>query len=288
MGFFQDVRSSPLTILSFEIPLILLLTLIAYLAFGNRTAFSWSAVKNSAVSLLFLASNFLLIPVIYISTTFMASFYAALGVPTVPAWIWESVPFWATVIVAIIGYDFANYSVHRLMHTAPVWPVHAIHHSDSHVNGFTSFRIHAVESVMMAGTYILFLNWLSLPAEALALGSLFIGVHNIYVHMEADIEHGPFKWIIASPRFHRWHHADVPEAYGKNLANVIPAFDVLFGTYYNPGPCDEIMGAEKAGVPDLDFAKLFLLPFAAAIGGALKVLRDNPLTRFVTRRSQPS
>ncbi len=61
-------------------------------------------------------------------------------------------------------------------------------------------------------------------------------LHNAYVHFEVDIDHGPMNWLIASPRFHRWHHADFPPAYGKNLANAIPAWDMLFGTYFKAGP----------------------------------------------------
>ena len=59
-------------------------------------------------------------------------------------------------------------------------------------------------------------------------------------------------------RFHRWHHADVPEAHGKNLANIFPFFDWMFGTYRVPGPCDAPVGA--AGIPRNDVVKLTLWP----------------------------
>ena len=74
-------------------------------------------------------------------------------------------------------------------------------------------------------------------------------VLNMYVHMDLDWTHGPLRYVIASPRLHRRHHADVPEAYGKNLANVFPFYDVMFGTDYVPGPCRERMGRSTAGWP---------------------------------------
>jgi sterol desaturase/sphingolipid hydroxylase (fatty acid hydroxylase superfamily) len=70
--------------------------------------------------------------------------------------------------------------------------------------------------------------------------------------------HGPLRLLIASPRFHRWHHADVPEAHGKNLANIFPLFDWMFGTYRVPGPCNAPVGA--AGIPRNDVVKLTLWP----------------------------
>jgi len=83
----------------------------------------------------------------------------------------------------------------------------------------------------------------------------------MYVHMNLPFNHGPFKYLIASPVYHRWHHADVPEAYGKNLANVIPLYDVMFGTYYEPGPCNEPMGALKTGVADKNPFAIYIYPF---------------------------
>lgn len=107
--------------------------------------------------------------------------------------------------------------------------------------------------------YSLLLNWLGFPPDVLGYGALFLGLHNIYVHINVDWGHGPLRYVLASPRFHRWHHADVPEAYGKNLANRFPVFDLIFGTYYMPGTCHEEVGAP--GVPQNDVVKLFLFPF---------------------------
>jgi sterol desaturase/sphingolipid hydroxylase (fatty acid hydroxylase superfamily) len=76
--------------------------------------------------------------------------------------------------------------------------------------------------------------------------------------MDLDWGHGPFRYLLASPRFHRWHHADTPELYGKNLANMFPFFDVMFGTYHVPGICREPMGA--VGVPENNFIQLMLFP----------------------------
>jgi hypothetical protein len=101
---------------------------------------------------------------------------------------------------------------------------------------------------------------------------IFASLHNAYVHFEVDIDHGRLNWLIASPRYHRWHHADVPEVYGKNLANIMPIYDIMFGTHYKAGRCDAPMGAERDGIPGTDPARLMLLPFTLWIGMAREAI----------------
>lgn len=45
---------------------------------------------------------------------------------------------------------------------------------------------------------------------------------------------GPLRAILASPRFHRWHHTSAEEGRDKNFAGLLPLWDILFGTYYIP------------------------------------------------------
>jgi len=45
---------------------------------------------------------------------------------------------------------------------------------------------------------------------------------------------GPLRAVLASPRFHRWHHTSAKEGRDKNFAGLLPLWDILFGTYYMP------------------------------------------------------
>ena len=51
--------------------------------------------------------------------------------------------------------------------------------------------------------------------------------------------------------------------YGKNLANIFSFWDVLFGTYYVPGPCKEPLGFE--GSPNHNLPKLFFWPLIETV-----------------------
>ena len=256
------------------------LFIAAAVVFGfNRAALSRKAITNTLTTLAILALNLLLAPVVYVLSDRMVAHYDRLALPAIDPSFWENWPWLAVAIIGLVGKDFSDYWCHRLLHTKIGWPVHAVHHSDSHVNGFTTFRVHVLELVLMKAMYITLLTWLGIPPTMIAGAYVFASLHNAYVHFEADIDHGPFNWLIASPRFHRWHHADLPEAYGKNLANMIPAWDMLFGTYYRAGPCHERMGAEAEGIPATDPARLLLLPFTLW-ARQLRMLLGDALARL--------
>ena len=179
----------------------------------------------------------------------MQSAYAALNIPTLPSDTWSGAPLALVCILGLVAKDFADYWTHRVMHTTWLWPTHAAHHSDTHVNAFTLFRVHFLESFVMGAGYILILTWMQMP-KAIPIVYFLAHLHGLYVHTNLPFRHGPFKLLIASPTFHRWHHADVEAAHGKNIANLIPAWDKLFGTYYTDEICDAPMGALKSGIED--------------------------------------
>ena len=45
---------------------------------------------------------------------------------------------------------------------------------------------------------------------------------------------GPLTWLIATPEFHHWHHANHHEAYNKNYAGQLPVVDWMFRSVYLP------------------------------------------------------
>jgi sterol desaturase/sphingolipid hydroxylase (fatty acid hydroxylase superfamily) len=234
---------------------------LAVLFFGRERRPSRSALKNSAASLGWVAVNWCMVPVIYWALELTRSLYALLSIQTLPASAWEGVPWPLLLLISLAVKDFADYWNHRLMHTRWIWPIHAVHHSDTHVNFLTSFRLHFLEAIFMGISYVILLTCLGIPPIIGATGAMLLTLHNGYVHIDMDFGHGPFKYLLTSPRLHRWHHADHPKALGKNLANLFPFYDVLFGTYYLPGRCDEPVGARSAQVPPFALLNQFALPF---------------------------
>ncbi len=216
--------------------------------------------KNySATTLLYFINLFAFAPFVLLAGDTIRSAYNAVGLPQLDPAIWTGVSPWILVPVALLAYDFADYWSHRIMHKSWLWPVHAIHHSETEMTGLTTYRVHFLEPIIMGTAYIVLLTWLGLPENILGYGAILVSLHNVYVHMDLDWGHGPFRLLLASPRYHRWHHANAPEAYGKNLANIFPFWDVLFGTYYLPGVCRKPLGVD--GMAEYDVVKLVLYPF---------------------------
>ncbi len=237
------------------------LVAVGFFVFRMRNELSRSAIENTSVTVVFYVVNLLTALLFYHDlNVFAQSAYDALGIPRLGPDFWAGHLVWLGAVLAIVARDFCDYLIHRIMHTRWFWPTHVAHHTDTHVNAFTTFRVHIFESVLMSLTYIVILTWMQLP-QLIPVMAFVLFTHNLYVHMDLDWDHGPFKYLLASPRFHRWHHADTPEAYGKNLANLMPVYDVIFGTYYQPGPCREKMGALASGLEDKNPIAMWFYPF---------------------------
>jgi sterol desaturase/sphingolipid hydroxylase (fatty acid hydroxylase superfamily) len=141
--------------------------------------------------------------------------------------------------IAILLADLLGYASHRLRHTRLLWRVHAVHHGTEELTALAAARLHPVDETfdgLFIGVPLLLLGVpLSIVA---ALGPFFI-LHTLLLHANVTWAFGPLGRVLASPRFHRRHHArDMPAA---NFAGVFAFYDVLFGTFDmpagDPAPC---------------------------------------------------
>lgn len=240
-----------------------LFVVLLYFLGKRRAEFSRHAIENTAATILVFTIN-VGAGIVFVGPINRAAqtFYDHLGIPHLPTDFWSGNRLILGFVVAILLKDLCDYLIHRAMHTRWLWPAHAAHHSDTYVNGFTTFRIHSFEAILMAMNYLILLTWLQLP-ELIPIITVLMTTHNIYVHLDLDWGHGPFRYLLASPRFHRWHHADLKEVEGKNLANIFPFYDLLFGTYYDNGVCREPMGARSTGLEDKNPILIWIYPFLA-------------------------
>jgi len=130
--------------------------------------------------------------------------------------------------------DFVGYWMHRLFHGRRLWPFHAVHHSSETLDWLSSVRGHPVnELVSRIATTLPLLALGFAPSAALWVAPVF-ALFGVLLHANLDWDFGRLRSVIASPVFHRWHHATDPEARNKNFAGLFPVWDILFGTYYMP------------------------------------------------------
>ena len=137
-------------------------------------------------------------------------------------------------IVFLIGEDIILYWTHRWFHGKRFWKYHAVHHSSEELEWISAARFHPINLFLgsVAADVIMLFAGIS-PNIFIVLGPLTIA-HSAFVHANLDWTLGPFKYVIASPVFHRWHHTSADRGGEKNFAATFPILDIIFGTFYMP------------------------------------------------------
>jgi sterol desaturase/sphingolipid hydroxylase (fatty acid hydroxylase superfamily) len=157
--------------------------------------------------------------------------------------------------------DFLLYWIHRAFHRGALWKYHAVHHAAEELDWISAARFHPVNLFLgsVAVDVALLLAGIS-PNVMLWVGP-FTTAHSAFVHANLKWTLGPFKYVLASPVFHRWHHTALDRGGNMNFAGTFPVLDLLFGTFYMPK--DTLPDAY--GIDDEKFPKSFgsqiLYPF---------------------------
>jgi len=166
-------------------------------------------------------------------------------------------PVGLVVIEMLVLGDFIGYWTHRIFHRGWLWRFHAIHHSSTQLDWLSAVRVHPVNDVLSRLVQVCILMLLGFPLTALAAYVPFLTLYAILLHANVGWDYGPLRRVIASPRFHRWHHTSQAQGQDKNFAGLLPLWDQLFGTYYMPaGRQPEVFGVCDGPVPQTFLAQL--------------------------------
>lgn len=170
-------------------------------------------------------------------------------------------PIWLQAAIIVLTEDVMLYWLHRWFHGKEMWRFHAIHHSPTHVDWLSTYRFHPVNTwlTFTLTDAIMLLCGFSPEAVATMAGANMI--YSAMVHANLNWTFGPFKYVFASPVFHRWHHTAQEEGLDKNFAPTFPLIDIMFGTFYMPeGRVPEIYGVKDQEIPT-NFISQLLWPF---------------------------
>lgn len=158
--------------------------------------------------------------------------------------VWSLIGDVPTFLAVVFIGDFFGYWRHRIQHSAVLWPAHAIHHSDTRLTWFSLQRMHPIDQLgSMTDTVLL--AALGFPPWALAANILVRHFYGYVIHTDAPWTYGKLGYVFNTPVMHRWHHARDIEGSGSNFATVFSVFDRAFGTYYQPGPCNQPLGVRE-------------------------------------------
>jgi sterol desaturase/sphingolipid hydroxylase (fatty acid hydroxylase superfamily) len=141
----------------------------------------------------------------------------------------------ATAVYAFV-WDSFQYWSHRMQHTIGwLWPAHALHHDDDHVNSTT-----AVRNTLWSGALAFVLVYLP---TSVVCGFDLLTVYGAWLlfatwgfvnHANVRLRFGPLTPVISGPQWHRIHHGRDPRYHDANFAAFFPVIDVVFGTYRRP------------------------------------------------------
>ncbi len=193
-----------------------------------------------------------LLPVPLVLGISTESFFSGFG----PA---AELPFFWQAIIAFVIADFFLYWSHRFFHSRAAWPFHAVHHSPEELDWLAATRMHPVNEIgaqIISACPVLLMGF---PPLALVVWAPFFAIHAVFIHTNVRVSFGPFRYVLASPTFHRWHHTTREEGQEKNFASYLPLWDLVFGTFYMPANRQPSEFGLEGEVPD-GFLRQFVHP----------------------------
>lgn len=144
-------------------------------------------------------------------------------------------PYALRCVIAILALDLVKYITHRLWHGFPLlWRVHQVHHSDPQYDVSTGLRVHPIEVTVSQGLYLLAVAALAPPMVAVLIVELLSVFESFFSHVNASLPRWldkPLRLVFVTPDMHRIHHSDEMTDQFKNLSDIFPWWDRLFGTY---------------------------------------------------------
>ena len=118
----------------------------------------------------------------------------------------SELPLWVQALLFLVASDFMLYWLHRMFHSGGFWKYHAIHHSSEDLEWISAARFHPVN--LFIGTIIVdvILLMAGISPNIMLWVGPFTTFHSAFVHANLNWTLGPFKYLLATPVFHRWHH----------------------------------------------------------------------------------
>jgi sterol desaturase/sphingolipid hydroxylase (fatty acid hydroxylase superfamily) len=164
------------------------------------------------------------------------------------AWT-ASWPDWLVVSVTLVAMDGANWLAHYADHRlAPLWRLHAVHHTQEELSVLTSFRAHPLvhtTGFLLATVPVMVLMGHRSLAPVLITTYVCLGT---LAHTNVRWRFGPLGRVVVSPAYHRLHHA-ADGVDGANLGIVFTIWDVLAGRACFPQPGAAACRTGLAGRP---------------------------------------
>ena len=139
------------------------------------------------------------------------------------------------LLLGIVVADGLDYWKHRALHTVWGWRLHALHHGITRLHALRTARSHFGEVALRFLVVYAPLVAVGAPPAVLVWHASLIGVLGVMGHSNVRL------WLpsvahrlVVTPHVHRLHHSNERAVADTNFANILPMWDLLFGTFSHP------------------------------------------------------
>ena len=156
----------------------------------------------------------------------------------------------ARTLALFLAYDLGFFVDHTLKHRIPaLWELHKAHHSAEVLTPLVNFRVHPLNSLILANNLSLFIGVIGGAAQY-ALGrkavSFALFDENVlmllYIYLTAQLQHtqiwipftGVWGRVFMSPAHHQLHHSANPVHFNCNMGASLAIWDWLVGSLRMP------------------------------------------------------
>jgi sterol desaturase/sphingolipid hydroxylase (fatty acid hydroxylase superfamily) len=148
---------------------------------------------------------------------------------------WHFVP---ALVLYLLMLDLMLYWFHRAQHAVPfLWAMHSLHHSCEALTVATGARHFWLEGTVKRLFLLPLTAWIcAVPAAVGTSAALLYLIVDSCAHLNVRAGLGRCALLVNNPQFHRLHHSAQPEHANKNFADLLPVWDVLFGTVWRLSP----------------------------------------------------
>ena len=206
--------------------------LSAHLLLGAWRPFAGRRPGSFRVNAALLATTMAINAAFGAATLAVTAFTAARGVGLLPV---VELPLAVEWLLALVVLDLVGqYTAHFLLHRVPfLWRLHAVHHSDPHVDATTGTRHHPLDFVFRETLALVALLLTGAPFGMYISYRLLTVFFTYFTHADVDLPPALDRvigWLFVSPRMHKFHHHDTAPWTDRNYGNILSVWDRLFGT----------------------------------------------------------
>jgi sterol desaturase/sphingolipid hydroxylase (fatty acid hydroxylase superfamily) len=145
-------------------------------------------------------------------------------------WV-QGLNFWLALFLIVLVADLVQYWTHRAYHEVPVlWRLHAVHHSVKSMDWLAGSRQHILELIITRTLVLAPIYVLGFSKDVIDAYIIVVGFQAVFNHANVSVRLGPLRYLIVTPNFHHWHHAQDDAAIDRNYAAHFAFIDYAFGT----------------------------------------------------------